>query len=385
MNKIHVQRFGQIEEGSISFGDLTFFVGPQASGKSLLLQLMKLLIDGKHIRKILTQYGYNWSDKGKDALELYFGEGMGTVWKRAATKISMDGKELTYKSITQQYRKIEKAEEKLYYIPAQRVLCLSQGWPRFFSDYDAGAPYVLKHFSETLRRFMESLQAGKGQGSTIFPLTNRLKNSLRESITNSIFHNAEVAIEKKQKKRMMLNIDGSLIPYLGWSAGQREFMPLLMSLYLLCPPSKVPRKDALEYVVIEEPEMGMHPNAIQTILLLSFELLRRGYKVIISTHSTVPLEMAWTVQNLKKNNSNAEALFPLFGLDKKNAELIKLFDTLLTEKTIRSYYFEQVANKTRIKDISSLDAGDEDNAIANWGGISDFASRSIEVVAGSVQ
>ncbi|WP_196937358.1 hypothetical protein [Sphingobacterium pedocola] len=42
---------------NINFGDLTLFVGPHASGKSILLQMIKLLVDKDHIRRTTEQYG----------------------------------------------------------------------------------------------------------------------------------------------------------------------------------------------------------------------------------------------------------------------------------------------------------------------------------------
>ena len=51
MKRIKVTSLGQIPEADISFGDLTVFVGEQASGKSILLQLVKLVLDGTILRK----------------------------------------------------------------------------------------------------------------------------------------------------------------------------------------------------------------------------------------------------------------------------------------------------------------------------------------------
>ena len=45
-----------------------------------------------------------------------------------------------------------------------------------------------------------------------------------------------------------------------WSAGQREFVPLLLGMYWLMPPAKISPAQRLEWVVIEEPEMGLHPH-----------------------------------------------------------------------------------------------------------------------------
>ena len=40
-----VENFGPIGKADVTFGDLTFLVGAQASGKSLFLELLKLLVD----------------------------------------------------------------------------------------------------------------------------------------------------------------------------------------------------------------------------------------------------------------------------------------------------------------------------------------------------
>ena len=58
MEKLRVCSFGPIQEAEVEIGDLTILIGQQGSGKSLFLQLMKILIDKKHIRKNLEQYNY---------------------------------------------------------------------------------------------------------------------------------------------------------------------------------------------------------------------------------------------------------------------------------------------------------------------------------------
>ena len=55
MERIKLTSLGQIHEADISFGDLTVFVGEQASGKSILLQLMKLILDAGDITQTLKK------------------------------------------------------------------------------------------------------------------------------------------------------------------------------------------------------------------------------------------------------------------------------------------------------------------------------------------
>ncbi|WP_259016290.1 AAA family ATPase [Emticicia fluvialis] len=380
MDNIKVKSLGPIKDANINFGDLTLFVGPQASGKSILLQLIKLINDRFNIQKIVEQYGYIWGKDINSNLDRFFGEGMSEIWNDN-TSIHFDKKPFTKSDIIEKRGRKDKSftkEESLFYIPAQRVVCLQNGWPRFFTDYEDSVPYVLRYFSETLRQFLEN-----GKNDTIFPQSQRLKEPLRDSFNDSIFHDGKIILDKSGKKRFKLEIGKSNIPFMAWSAGQKEFMPLLLSFYLLCPPSKVSRKDDIKYVIIEEPEMGLHPQAIESVILQIIDLLSRDYKVIVSTHSPVLLEFAWAIRFLKESNMNSDSLFELFNLT-KNPSLVRIFRILLEKKSLFTYYFDREHDGVSIKDISSLDAGSEDSAISEWGGLSSFSSRASEIVSNSV-
>jgi energy-coupling factor transporter ATP-binding protein EcfA2 len=381
MKTLKINEFGPISDLSIDFGDLTLFVGPQASGKSLVLQLLKLITDKKHIRKTLEQYGFSWGSDEGAILNRYFGEGMASIWNDQ-TKLIIDGKTIDKNILLPKQREnIKDATEKLFYIPAQRVICLQEGWPRFFTAYEDSVPYVLRYFSESIRLFMEA-SYGKYSDS-VFPKPQSLKSPLRDAFNKSIFHDGKIKLDTLGKKRFMLEIGDSMLPYLTWSAGQKEFMPLLLSFYYLCPASKSARKDDFKFVVIEEPEMGLHPQAIIAIVLQIIDLLSRDYKVIVSTHSPVLLEFAWAFQFLKEAGIESEGLYKLFNL-KKSQPLNRLFEGILQNKTINSYAFTQSAQGIIIKNISTLDAGNTDPDIAEWGGLSTFSSRASEIISETV-
>jgi predicted ATP-binding protein involved in virulence len=381
MNNISVNSFGPIYKADIAFGDLTILVGPQASGKSLLLQLLKLIIDKKNIRKTLEQYGFIWGNETDAILNRYFGEGMAAVWNDK-TDVKWENKPVSKSFfLPKQRENIKEAPEQLFYIPAQRVICLQNGWPRFFTDYEDSVPYVLRHFSETLRLLMESSH-GK-YADVVFPKPQSLKSALRDSFNQSIFHDGKITLDTFGKKRFKLDIGKSSIPFLAWSAGQKEFMALLLSFYYLCPPSKSPRKEDIKYVVIEEPEMGLHPQAISSVLLQVIDLMARGYKVIISTHSPVLLEFAWAFRILQESDANESALFGLFGL-KKSTQLNRLFHNVLQKKKLSVHAFSQTRLGVVTKDISSLDAGSLDPDIAEWGGLSSFSARAADIISQTI-
>ena len=382
MEHLIVKSFGPIKEADIKFGDFTLFVGPQASGKSILLQLVKLIMDRYNITSVLKQNNYEWGKKNENFLDLFFGESMSSIWN-SETKIEFDEKEYILSSfLTKQGVRESSKTEKLFYIPAQRVVTMSQGWPRAFGTFDIGDPFVLKQFSESIRVLMEKETInGDGKQTNVFPKSNRIKEPLRKILDESIFHGASVESDNSSlKRRFLLKVGESKLPFMTWSAGQKEFMPLLLSLYYLMPSSKVNLRNDIKAVIIEEPEMGLHPKAIQALMVVFLELIARGYKIIISTHSPVLLELLWAMNYIKKFNGTPADLFELFSLE-KNASMSTTFKTIISNKTFATYFFEQNVNGVSIKDISSLDAGSDDKAISNWGGLTDFSSKAGDVVS----
>ena len=233
------------------------------------------------------------------------------IWDNTETKITVDKQDFDLDKILS--RRTRRKTEDLFLIPAHRVVTLKDGWPRAFTDYNIGDPYVVKQFSEQLRLMMEAgLGSGKGP---IFPKTGRMNKTLRDAIGESIFAGAEIKLDSSGlRKRIVLDVEGDELPFMAWSAGQREFTPLLMGLYLLMPSGKAQKKKELGWVVIEEPEMGLHPKAISALLTVFLELMRRGYKVIVSTHSAQVLELVWAIQYLIKAGAEPTQLLRVLDL-----------------------------------------------------------------------
>ena len=380
MERIELTSLGQISEADISFGDLTVFVGEQASGKSILLQLVKLILDGDDIVQTLKKHGFDWHGDPKDFLSLYFGEGMEGIWDNASTKIKIDNEAFELDKVLS--KKSKKKAETLFLIPAQRVMTLKDGWPRAFTDYAIGDPYVVKQFSEHLRLLLET-SSGSGE-DVIFPKAHRMNKTIRDAIGASIFGRAQVKLDRSGlRKRIVLDIAGNQLPFMVWSTGQREFVPLLMGLYRLMPSGGARKKKNFNWVVIEEPEMGLHPQSISVLLIVLFELLRRGYKVIISTHSSQVPELIWAIRLIAKSKAAPARLMQLLDL-KPNVFSKDLSETVLDEKTFKTYYFSRQDSVVRVKDISTLDPEDPEEAVSDWGGLTLFSTKSADIVTKAV-
>ena len=118
------------------------------------------------------------------------------------------------------------------------------------------------------------------------PQARKLKPEIRELLSKTIFGGFQLELDQTgPQKRLVLRGNGTRIPYMVWSAGQREFVPLLLGLYRLLPSITPTRLGSVKWVMIEELEMGLHPKAIAAVFFIVLDLLWHGYKVCLSTHS----------------------------------------------------------------------------------------------------
>jgi energy-coupling factor transporter ATP-binding protein EcfA2 len=371
IRKLRLANVGPIKDADIEFGDLTVLVGPQASGKSIFLQFLELVVDSGSICDTLQRHGLDWSNP-REFLEIYLGEGMGALWKPKEIKLVVDGQPRLLKDLADVGQK--RAPESLFYIPAQRVLTLSQGWPRSFDQYSTDVPFVVRDFSERLRQFMQRPDRSP------FPYEQLGLNSVRSRLQDDVFAGFQLRVSRHRgQKRLVLHRDGSEepLPFMVWSAGQREFVPLLAGTHWLLPSVEEGRREKLRWVVIEEPEMGLHPRAISVVLLLVLEFLARGYRVCVSTHSPQVLELVWALGILQERKARPERLLELF--ETQPTPRLREVAEAAMGKRAKVYFFDRETGRTR--DISSLDPGNSDAAVADWGGLSEFSSRAGHVVA----
>jgi len=374
---LQIQNLGQIKDANLSFGDLTVLVGPQATGKSIAVQLLKLMVDGGQVQEEMGRYGLDWDGDLPKFIDAYFGEGMQSIWKPGKTHVRWDGKEVNLELLAKKKRKNK--NENLFFIPAQRVLALRDGWPRPFTDYSPGDPFAVREFSEKLRVLVEK----EFSGESLFPQPRRLKKEFRELLERDVFSEFSLKIDKfRSQKRLVLGTEdgGNGLPYMVWSAGQREFVPLLLGCYWLMPPTKVSMRGKIEWVVLEELEMGLHPRAISVVLLLVFELVARGYRVVLSTHSSQILDAMWTLKHLKEHNADPSVLLDVFDAP-KTQPMLKLAETVLS-KSQKVHYFDK--SEGNVRDISDLDPFAEEEGASGWGGLSEFSARANDAVANAV-
>lgn len=370
-----LENVGPIKKAEVRFGDLTVLVGPQATDKSVFLEFLKLLLDSGPIFRSLKKYGLDWGKDRDEFLDLLLGEGMRGIWGKAS-RVAWQGRPIDFDDFVRP--KKGKASERAFFIPAQRVLALSRdGWLRPFEDYRAGDPYVVRDFSEKLRALMDS---GLGRGDAIFPQSGRLKSEIRDLLNKSVFSGFRLQVEKSgPQKRLVLHEEGQepKLPFMVWSTGQREFVPLLLGLYWLMPPTRVSKRGSVEWVIVEEMEMGLHPKGVAAMLAVVLDLLSRGYRVCLSTHSPHVLDLVWALRVFRENCAEPESVIRLFGA-RQSQPMLRIGKTVL-KKSAHVYYFDGKYGTTR--DISKLDPGSDAPGEAGWGGLTEFSSHVADEVA----
>jgi hypothetical protein len=372
--KLSITNFAHIRDVSLTLGDLTVLVGPQAAGKSLALQWLKIAMDGRQVVEALRAAGHP-TDRSNVLIDLIFGTGMAPAWTNE-TDVALDKKMIDPRTIS----RIGNGSESLFFVPAHRSMLISDGWAAPFQKLGSDTPAVARLFSQNLfDRF-----SGKDAG-TLFPVKKRLKEEIREQIDKAVFHGGKVGIEEDMQhaRRLRLVHGGMHLPFMTWTAGQREFTPLLLALYHLLPSTKVRKREEIDWVVLEEPEMGLHPQAITAVMLLVLDLLWRGYRVVLSTHSPHVITMVWMMQLLKVHRARWQLVCEAFDV-RAQTQMRQVAEAAL-KKDYRVHLLEfEDEGKVVSKEISELDPNADDEGEAGWGGLTAYSSRFGEVVRKAV-
>jgi predicted ATPase len=124
----------------------------------------------------------------------------------------------------------------------------------------------------------------------------------------------------------------------------------------------------VNWVVIEELEMGLHPRAISVVMLMIFELVTRGYRVCVSTHSPQVLDAVWALKHLRESKAAPKALLKVFDAPASQA-MVELASGIMAKRA-KVYYFDRERGTTR--DISNLDSAAEEEGKSGWGGLSEL-------------
>lgn len=380
VKQLSLENVGPIKSADIKLGDLTILIGPQATGKTVFLQTLKLLEDIRYIVHNFKANDWYVEKDFKTFLQLYYGEGMDCLFSDSS-KFRVNNKSIDFqKYVMTNY---QKKDLNTLYIPAQRYTTLENGWPRSFNNYTDKPPYVMREFGDVVN---SKLFPYRQKQIHLFPMEGKLNKEIRKGLESSIFEGSKLQIKKGiGNYNIVLSPSGSsnTIQLNAASAGQREFAPYLYSLYYLLPAGKQPKMPGVNTVIIEELEMGLHPKAIGDAFLTVLDLLSRGYRVVMSTHSPVMIDYVWALIEFQKSKGNKNAEEYLSKLFKINGGSLLTRIAPVLKKLIKLYYFNPTGDfsSSEVTDISSLDLFSEDDAVSSWGGLTAFSTHVGNVIS----
>jgi hypothetical protein len=372
LDSLTIDDLGPIKHADLKFGDLTLLVGQQATGKSIVLATLKLLLDAPRVRHELIHAGVVWNKDTGRFFDAYYGTGMKSLLSDS-TKILRDGKAVDFSKIARLNKNDDQHTTRAFVIPAQRVMSIRDGRTQWFTQFAPGDPYMLRAFSDEIHQMMMSDQSS----AAVFPRPQRLNAHLRDLAARHIFGGFQLTIDEQgNSQRFALRQGDTLLPYLVWSAGQREFVPLLLGLYHLMPAGKVSRRDTLRWAIIEEPEMGLHPTAVIGVFLMILNLMQRGYRVVVSTHSPTIAAAVWALNALKSAGGSDADIRALFDIG-KGIQTNELSRALLKA----DYKVYLLRRNGASSDVSALDPESDNVDEAMLGTLDEFSVRAVQVVA----
>jgi hypothetical protein len=127
--------------------------------------------------------------------------------------------------------------------------------------------------------------------------------------------------------------------------------------------------------------MGLHPRGIEAMLFIILDLLWRGYRVCLSTHSPHVLDLVWALRNLRQQHADPKQVVRIFGLKKSSPALVQL-GRAAVNASAKVYYFDNKSGQAR--DISNLDPAADEAMESEWGGLTELSRRVEDIVAEAV-
>jgi hypothetical protein len=372
---LEVKNFGPIGRAQVVFSDITVLVGPQATGKSLILQWLKLALDSPRILSRLQEHGLEWRRKGSLLLAHYFGEDyQHSFHAQSAVRFG------SYRIAPNQLARgrARSGEHSVFYIPAHRALVMKTGWPLVFREHTADTPFVAREFGG---RVLDVLSSREDE--VLVPAPRRFPQELRDRLDAALFHGGRVVAETAQlgRKQLRLEHGEARLSAMEWTTGQREVVPLLLGLSWALPSGKISRRPGLHWIIAEEPELGLHPDGIIAVLALLLETARRGYQLVLSTHSSTVLDVLWTMRRLREMRGGPSRLCRLLGIEETNRMLAFARQFLDLDAAVNFLDFDPITGRARSQDISNLDPASPDAAESDWGGLIKYASRAAELLS----
>jgi hypothetical protein len=366
--RLLIHYFGPIQHADVQLHNLTVFVGPQATGKSLAMQLCyfmqwleRLVIPMDDSEQPAPQEILLHSLKSYLSTEIstYASTNTHICWY-SDTEQEETRQEIWWRgskfhlndALLARVQRILAGKNSLsenegVYIPAGRIVYsyvtpsqsmriaaqrVTLQWPHsMYSFYE-----LLEETIRNLWQQQEQQKRRSSAASNISEDTSFLKQRIQSIIQGQLHY---------RHNTILLDIGNKTLTPQIFAAGQMEIWPfcaLVENGFLL--------EQSLEHVFFEEPEAHLHPGAqIQVMEIIAF-LVNKGVEFLLTTHSPY---MLYTLNNFLTASEILQAGLPLDADQRKTA---------LTPQRVAAYRFARDGNVTAIleKDTGLINADELD-------------------------
>lgn len=300
--RLIIRNFGPIREAEIEVRDLTVFVGPQATGKSLAAQALFFLSEIQDFFDVVPQDAETPTQAAVSIMEWWFGNktsayaSSGTILRWESTLLDNepiyeiqwnDTGVVLSRALAEKLQTRHGPRSPYFlvprniYIPGGRTLYsfvppyarsfvrIARDWPGYVLTFYETLGSVIKHLWE--------LQMPDGSRQlTFFESSAPFDFDFCRQRIETIFKGQV----RYGPDTVALNIGQQLLSAVTIASGQMEIWPLwaILEAVSLNPLSGF-------QICIEEPEAHLHPNAQRTVMEIIAHLASAGGQFLLTTHS----------------------------------------------------------------------------------------------------
>ena len=302
--RLSIRKFGPIQEADIEVRDLTVFVGPQATGKSMAAQLLYFmsgvedtLLGPPGISTMIRDHDSDWDIQAitNTALYWWLGEklsnyaetGTQLVWSSNA---SGDNRMNWSDPVRGEVNSVFSARVKGYllgtddlkpsphqaqiYIPAGRSLySFMPPAQALLTVREQQFPGYIRKFYSILEQAIRDVARARKSDLQADPLIKTAHARIKNVMKGDLRYEAHGDV--------LLKIQDKTFSPQSFAAGQMEIWPFFATLQSQVLAGEI---DKTRFY-IEEPEAHLHPGAQLKVLEIIASAVQRGAQVVITTHS----------------------------------------------------------------------------------------------------
>lgn len=330
-----IENLGPIKKLKIEPRPLTIIIGEQASGKSLVAQLLYFFRGlERHLARIYYPElvsNHEWHSSavryvlnGLRGVPLaLFANGVASLrYKNAKSgldwELELDGESLAPKVLKNLVDSMSKWVEAwqndpetlgatgfgAIFIPTERGLITRLLDTRPDVLFDQFQPFPLKEFAVLLTTYAKRRLFPDPTGVSPRLAQDSLRQYEADTFIGQCQRKAlggEAAVTEEPPRVWAWKTDSKVLPILGASSGQMEAWPFF-EIARIVKPSKTPVS-----LYFEEPETHLHPRAQVEIMKVVAYLVNRGHNFVITTHSPFLLQV---VDNMLQRFQNLKGQIP---------------------------------------------------------------------------